>query len=73
MPKVVLEFNLPEESEDLDLARNAGAMQSAIAEFYQNSIRRRLKYEELTNSDYKLMEAIKEEFVAIMNENKVEF
>jgi len=69
----MIEFNLPEEKEDLELARNAGSMDHAIRDFYNGSIRSRLKYQELTDSDYKLMEAIKQEFVSVMNEYKVEF
>ena len=46
MPKNTLEFNLPEDREELNHALNAGAYISALQDI-DNYLRGRLKYEEL--------------------------
>ena len=45
MPKVILEFNLPEDRDDFDLALNGWKYKSVIEEFYQ-SLRKLSKYED---------------------------
>lgn len=61
MPKLVLEFNLPEESYEFNMANNAHKMSVALEEIY-NLIRARLKYNDttdLTKEDYAMLEEIK--------------
>ena len=71
--KTILEFSLPEEKEDLKCAQKGMDAHIAITDFYNDSIRRRLKYEELSDNDTKLIEKIRDEFIQIMNEHEIEF
>lgn len=71
--RAILEFNLPEEQEAYKEASKGGLAHSAIQDFYTNSLRRRLKYEELSSRDFQLVEEIKKEFAEIMNSYEIEF
>lgn len=63
--KATLTFNLEEERVEFEQALKGTEYYCAAFEFYQNSIRKRLKYESdnLTDEQVKLLEEIKEEFV----------
>jgi len=45
----------------------------AVSEFYTNSLRKRLKYEELTEEVYNILEQIKQEYWETINEYVPEF
>lgn len=71
--KSILEFNLPEESNELRLALNAGALQVSINEIFE-LFRRRLKYgmdDELGLSHQDLLEKIRTEMYEVLNSNGV--
>lgn len=69
MPKHIIEFTLPEEQEELAVTMKAMDMSIALSEFYNESLRKRLKYEDDSYSDkeLKLLETIKKEFFEILN------
>lgn len=72
MPKAVLEFKLPEEQEEFKTAMNAVNMSLTLSEF-SLFLRSKLKYEDLSESDYKIYESIREKFFEIVDNNDVEF
>lgn len=57
--KAILEFSLPEESHEFELATSAGRMGSVIEETL-NHIRSRLKYGGLTHEAFKELEEVRE-------------
>lgn len=68
--KAILEFNLPEEEAEFKQAANAGDMYCAIFEFSQY-LRKKLKYEDLSEQEIKTYEEVKAEFLEIMDEHNV--
>ena len=62
MPQVTLTFNLPDDESEYDDARLGGKLRCAMNEFYNESLRRRLKHCQLNKSEYKLLEAVRTEF-----------
>lgn len=64
----ILEFNLPEEKEEFKLAQNARRLDLFINEFDNNSLRRRVKYDNLNEEQQKLVEDIRTEFWSLYNE-----
>lgn len=61
-------FKLPEEREEFELTRKAGAMSCALSEF-REYLRKLRKYDE---RDTVTIEEVTEEFFRICNENEVE-
>jgi len=65
MPKITMEFNLPEDQEDFDDARNGAAYRRVIDELY-NWIRSQSKYTDLQYVEWndlreKISELMKDE------------
>ena len=71
MPKVTLEFNLPEEQEEFKTAASAPDMSLVLWDFSQ-FLRSKIKYEELSESDYKVYETVREKLFEIASEHNVE-
>ena len=69
--KAILEFNLPEEDAEFKQAANAGDMYCAIFEFSQY-LRKKLKYEDLSEQEARIYENVKAEFLGILEEYNVE-
>ena len=69
--KAILEFNLPEEEAEFRQAANAGNMHCAIFEFSQY-LRKKLKYEDLSEQEARIYENVKAEFLGILEEYNVE-
>lgn len=69
MPKVILEYNIPEEQDEFDLAYN-GARLAVIVEDFDEYLRRKLKYESdsLTEEQYKLYQEIRDKLTELRNE-----
>lgn len=74
MPKHIIEFNLPEEQDELDITMKAIDMSIALSDFYNESLRARLKYnsDAYNKSQIELLEKIKEEFFAILSERNID-
>jgi hypothetical protein len=59
----ILVYPLPEEQDDFNAARTGMTLRCAIGEFYNQSIRRRIKYDNtLSEPTIKLLEEIKKVF-----------
>lgn len=70
MPELTLKFNLPEESEDANIAMGAQGMHSAIFEFKQE-LRNRIKHGQYSGGEYKLLEEINELFIKELDDCNV--
>lgn len=71
MPKHIIEFNLPEESEELDLTLKAPSFVYAIQDFYNDHIRAQLKYGNLSDNEVRVYEHIKEKLFECLNDRDV--
>jgi len=67
MPKVILEFNLPEEEQDLKLAQRGSAYYCVIWEALQE-IRNYTKYKEISGETYDALKKIRD----ILSEAQIE-
>ena len=57
--KAILEFNLPDDEDYYYNAKNANKYNSALYDI-KNFIRSKMKYTELTEGEYKLLEEVRE-------------
>lgn len=67
MPKAKLEYNLPEETEDFNLAQKGSSYKYFIDEFDNKFFRSAVKYNsifgrEVTDDEYKFIEQLREEY-----------
>lgn len=70
MPKLKLEFNLPEEQSEANIATGANGMHSAIWNFKQE-LRNKLKHGDYSDKEYKLLEEMSELLYKELEDNKV--
>jgi hypothetical protein len=68
--KATIEFNLPEDQHEYDLAVSSSKMYCALYEI-QQEIRRVWKYAELTEGQFEIVEQIYDKVNEIINENNV--
>ena len=73
MSKAILEFKLPEEQEEFDEARLGTYAHLAIKDFYDEAIRKPLKYENISDSRAKVLEEVKKIFLEIMADYEIKF
>jgi hypothetical protein len=63
--KATLEFNLPEESEEFELARNGAKLSCAVSDF-QNYLRSKIKYDELSDEQLAVYEEVREKLFEML-------
>jgi len=68
--KAILEFNLPEDQHDFELAAQGGSMYSALWDISQE-LRQMTKYEELSYEEWKIAERIRVKFYEILDEHSI--
>jgi hypothetical protein len=68
--KANLEFNLPDDQHEYDIAVKAPAMYNALWDVH-NMLRTYYKYKELPSGQLEIVEAIREEFLEILNDNEI--
>lgn len=68
--KATLEFNLPEDQHEFDLAIQGSKMYSALWDISQE-LRRLWKYEELSEEEWKMVERIRDKFYEILGDNQI--
>lgn len=68
--KAILEFNLPEEQAEHYCAIKGADMLNVLFQL-RIKLRGMLKYDELTNEQYEIVENIQEYLIDILNENDV--
>ena len=69
--KAILEFNLPEEQEDYDMAFCGHDYWCSLYDFSQY-LRNKIKYEELDEKTTKIYDQIRSEFYEILKEKGIE-
>lgn len=70
MPKGILEFTLPEEDEEFKNASN-GIVYKLILSDMDNYLRSRLKHEELSEPVREVLQAVRDKFWELLNEENV--
>lgn len=68
--KAKLEFNLPDDQHDFDLAIQGSKMYSALWDISQE-LRKLWKYEELNDDEWKMVERIRDKFYEILDDNQI--
>lgn len=68
--KVILEFNRPEDNEDIEIHMNAVKYYCALTDF-SNYLRSKLKYAELSEEEAKILEEVRTKFFEIQNDNEI--
>jgi len=68
MPRMTLAFKLPEEAEEMKLAMNGARLEYNMDEF-DNFLRSKIKYENLTTQEYEIYEAIRTKFWECRNQD----
>ena len=68
--KAILEFNLPDDQEDFDMAVKAGAAFAALDDFMKY-LRSNLKHAELNDVRYAQLEKVREVFIHLINEREL--
>ena len=71
MPKAILEFNLPEESEEFQIASHAGEYRYILSQM-DNYLRSRIKYEELPQPIHDAMQAVRDKLWEFIKDENVE-
>ena len=70
MPKVIFEFNLPEEEREYEVASQSNKMQSFLWD-YSQQLRAWYKYGHQFKDADDALDKIREEFYKLLNENQV--
>ena len=68
--KATIEFNLPEDQTEFDIATNANKYYSALFNF-QQYLRNKLKHEDLSEHDILVLEAIQSDFLQMLYDEEV--
>lgn len=71
MPFAIMVYNLPEEQEEFNEARDAGRYRSALGDVW-NKVRSKLKYEELPEGHGEVYEQVRSWLVEACDEWEVE-
>ena len=71
MPKAILQFNLPEERHEFEVASNGQNYLSALHDL-DNYLRSKLKYEELPDQVREALQSTRDELHVILLDNGVE-
>jgi hypothetical protein len=67
-----LEYNIPEEQEEFDIALNGWKYKLILFEF-DSSLRNKLKYSSnLSNGEYSIYENLRQELRTLLNEHQVD-
>ena len=70
MPQVEIKFQLPEEEIEFRDAIDSSKYKNCLIDF-KESIRQKLKYQELTKCEAKVWEQVRSEFLKILEDNEV--
>ena len=68
--KATIEFNLPEDKYEYDLANKSSSLLSCIIEL-EMEIKRLNKYEDLKKNQLEIVEKIREKFYEILQDNEI--
>lgn len=68
--KATLEFNLPDDQHEFDLAVQGSKMYVALWDISQD-LRKLWKYEELSEEEWKMVEKIRDKFYEILSDHQI--
>ena len=68
--KATIEFNLPEDKYEYDLANKSSSLLSCLIEL-EMEIKKLYKYEDLKKNQLEIVEKIREKFYEILQENEI--
>lgn len=68
--KAILEFQLPEDQYEYDMANKSGAMYTVLWDI-KSELRKMLKYGELPDDQYEIVEKIQEFLIDSLNDNEI--
>lgn len=68
--KAKLEFNLPDDQNEFDMAVQGGNMYAALWDISQE-LRTLWKYEELSEEEWKMVERIRDKFYEILGDHQI--
>ena len=68
--KAILEYNLPDDQHEYDLANSSGAMYNALYEI-RDELRRMHKYGDLDGEQWEIVDKIYQQFHDILTENNI--
>lgn len=68
--KATLEFNLPDDQNEFDLAVQGGKMYLALWDI-SKELRTLWKYEELSEEEWNMVERIRDKFYEILDDNQI--
>ena len=71
MSELILKFNIPEESNEADIAVNAHKILNVIYDF-KEELRNKIKHGNYSDKEYKLLEELNEKFYTLINENGID-
>jgi len=70
--RAVLEFELPEDSEEYGMAMHGSKYYSILNHFYNDVLRHKLKYEDLDPKTYAIYEEIRMKLMCIVSDYDIE-
>jgi hypothetical protein len=68
--KATIEFNLPEDQAEYDLANKAQDMAHALNDV-RNYLRQKVKYEPMNDTEWKVCDDIYQEFYRLLEQNNI--
>lgn len=68
--KAILEYNLPDDQHEYDLANSSGAMYNALHDI-RDELRRMHKYGEFDGEQWEIVDKIYQQFHDILTENNI--
>jgi hypothetical protein len=68
--KATLEFNLPDDQNEFDMAVQSGNMYAALWDISQE-LRTLWKYEELSEEEWKMVDKIRNKFFEILDDSQI--
>ena len=68
--KATLEFNLPDDQNEFDMAVQSGNMYAALWDISQD-LRKLWKYEELSEEEWKMVERIRDKFYETLSDHQI--
>jgi len=69
--KATLEYNLPDDQHEFDLAVQSSNMYSALWDISQE-LRTLWKYEELSEEEWKMVEKIRDKFYEVLGDHQID-
>jgi hypothetical protein len=70
MPEIILKYTLPEEEAEFKAAQSGTAALAVLSEF-DRYLQNKLKYDNLSDKEYRIVEDIRNQFYTYLNERSL--